>query len=127
MSCPYTAGQQVVCIADAEGWCQTNLKRPTREVFPGIIIPQKNSVYTIRQILACDDDYVGLLFQEIRNKPYPCLNGLEEPNWDWRAFKPLETKEDKLEIFRKMLTGNTAPKEIEKKVTPKVREKENVN
>jgi len=88
-------GQQVVCIRST-GWSTPEGVAPP----PGVIIPEAKRIYTIRG--AYDYGFMlGLCFEEIVNKTFPCTGYGGEPHFDAAAFRPCKTTS--IEIFQKLL------------------------
>jgi hypothetical protein len=106
-------GQKVVCIIEVG-------KRWSHQVYyKDIVAPVSNGIYTIRAV-EMDFEWVGLLFEEIRNRQHRFRGGVAEPTWRDLFFKPLEEKKTDISTFKKLLTP--APKEYIKVPLKKVKE-----
>lgn len=89
----FQVGQQVVCINDR--FSQEPYWRSTVRVFPRL-----NAIYTIREIHLAGE-LIGFCFYEIVHQPAQFREGLHEPAFNSRNFRPV--KKTSIEAFRKLL------------------------
>lgn len=76
MECKFVVGQKVVCV-DTK-WLNGAASHN----------PQLDGVYTVREILICDDGLPGLLFQEIVNAARQFSGRFGEVAFDPSHFRP---------------------------------------
>lgn len=90
--------QKVVCISD-EGL--------EKHFYPGTILPVKDQVYTIRELLE-RGGYPLLLLVEIKNYEYDFESGIFEPAFHRARFRPLVDQPTDITVFTNMLTPSDA-------------------
>jgi hypothetical protein len=97
-------GQQIVCI-DVFTRELKRLEQQYGDTYKGIIVPQLNGIYTIREIIKYpNDEELGFLLQEIKNKKYDYkISGLSEPTFNETAFRPFVEKKTDISIFTEIL------------------------
>lgn len=101
MKCTLYTGQKVVCIADPREWGVGE-----DYLNAGVIFPEKDKVYEIRAVLACecsvadDKKCIGVHLKEIVNEG----TGLDEVRFDYRAFRPVLSTQTDISVFKKMET-----------------------
>lgn len=98
----FHVGQKVVCIAKGR-W------EKTRTDFPGIIVPERGKIYTIREVYRdVFSGVTGIRLKEIVNADFLIWKGATyyiEMGWHSHEFRPLEEKKTDISIFQKILTG----------------------
>ncbi len=92
--CNFRVGQRVVCVRDAKDI----IDHDPREAGP-----QKDSIYTVREVLLEDDGFY-LLFDEIRNQPRYYADGYGEVCWHHEGFRPVVDRKTDISIFKALLT-----------------------
>lgn len=77
----FKIGQKVVCIDDTP--------RPNKPVRPGVKLPKKDKIYTIRDMYtAKSTGELALILVEIKNKPHPSWN--KELGFLADRFRPID-------------------------------------
>jgi hypothetical protein len=102
----FWVGQKVVCIKD--DWLY--------EDGLGIIHPVKDSIYTIRDKNFQPENArcpLGLRFVELVNAIYEFRDGVDEPAWDARSFRPLVEEKTDISIFTRVLTPTRVPEKVQ--------------
>src|SRR6476659_543751 len=88
--------QQVICI-DAD-W-----QDAYTHLIP--VLPKKDNIYTVRSIIKNEKGVVGLRFYELPNPNFDWADGIYEPGFNIRCFKPLSKMKflTDISIFKRML------------------------
>ena len=77
----FKVGQKVVCINDTP--------HPDRPIRPGVKIPKKNKIYTIRDIYVTNNSKIlALILEEIKNDPHPSWG--KELGFTASRFRPID-------------------------------------
>jgi hypothetical protein len=96
MNCGFMPGQRVVCVDD-------DFDRRAERISLGIMLPEKNAVYTIREVLI----YLGqtcVRLEEIVNRPWP-PDLVPEGEQAFKASRFRPVIETDISVFKKMLVN----------------------
>jgi hypothetical protein len=77
--------------------------------------PEFGAIYSIREIVPCTrEDIPGLLFAELVNLPMKFEEGLFEPEFDARFFRPIQTRstETGFALLKSLLNTKTKHREL---------------
>lgn len=92
----FHVGQKVVCISEFE-------ESEAAKYF-GVALPIVNDVYTVRNLVLCDEGELGLRVAEITNPEVTHRCGTyAEPAFSYRCFRPAVEKKTDISIFTDLL------------------------
>lgn len=87
----FGVGDLVECVND---------KWTSHHLLPGVVLPVRGGIYTVRE-LDRDDQGQGILLCEIINPAFKFRDGLAEPAFSVHRFRPI--RKPSIEIFRQIV------------------------
>lgn len=112
----FRIGQKVVCIG-IDDWL------PPHRV-EGVAVPQIDGIYTIRNFVTAHTGDTCLRFDELRNAEYPFIEGMTEPGFRTKWFRPLIERKSSTEAGFSILDDIRKRETLDEPVKPKTNARE---
>lgn len=101
----FYVGQKVVCVGGKGKGSYSQDDWDAWVAYYQIALPQRGTIYTVRQIWDAPDGLQRIRLMEIVNPPADYSDALKQEPWFLsRQFRPLDERETDISVFTSLLT-----------------------